>query len=97
MTKPLGYYASAPSGTTDAAILTGIEDYYGSQLEKLTPAQKSAWLISLISESIEPEGVKVNYCIDDIFEANHLCNLSYGAKLCLCNAIINQLLFYGGN
>jgi hypothetical protein len=51
MTKPLGYYASAPSGTTDAAILTEIKDRYGSQLEKLTPAQKSARLIALMASA----------------------------------------------
>lgn len=92
MTKPLGYYASAASGTTDAAILTEIEDRYGSQLEKLTPAQKSAWLLALMSKAIEPEGVEVDYCVDDIPDVKQLSNLSYGAKLCLCNALINQLL-----
>ncbi len=94
MTKPLGYYVSAPSGTTDAAIITEIEDRYGSQLENLTPAQKSAWLIALMSEAIEPEGMEVNYSIDDIPDAKQLFDLSYRAKLCLCNALINKLLLY---
>ena len=95
MTKPLGYYVSAPSGTTDATIIAEIEERYGSQFENLTPSQKSAWLIALMSEAIEPEGVEVNYSTDNIPDAKQLCNLSYGAKLCLCNALINKLLLYG--
>lgn len=96
MTKPLGYYVSAPSITTDTVILAEIEDRYGSQLERLTLVQQSAWLISLIAEAIKPEGIEVNYCVDDIPDAEHLSNLSYEAKLSLCNVIINQLLYNKG-
>lgn len=95
--KPIGYYASAPSSTTDATILAEFEQRYGSELENLTPAQKSAWLIALMAEAIEPEGVEVDYCIDCIPNLNHLWKLSYGAKLCLCNALINQLLLCGSH
>lgn len=95
MMKPIGYYASAPSSTTDAAILAAIEDQYGSHLEKLTRAQKSAWLITLMAKAIPPEGVEVDYYIDYNSSTKQLFDLSYGAKLSLCNAIINQLLYEG--
>jgi hypothetical protein len=61
MTKPLGYYASAPSGTKDAEILGLVEDFYGSHLEGLNNAQKSALLIVLMALAIKPEGVYVEY------------------------------------
>lgn len=93
MTKPFGYYASAPSGTTDAAILSEIEQLYGSQLEKLTCTQKAAWLIVLMAETI-PTEVSVNYGINDVPNLKYF-NLNDGAKLSLCNAIINQLLYEG--
>lgn len=39
---PLGYFASAPDGTTDAAILSELVSRYGSYLEKLNSEQKLA-------------------------------------------------------
>lgn len=95
MTKPISYYASAPHGTEDAAILAAIEDHYGSCLERLTNAQKSTWLIALMAKAVEPEGIEFSYCTDTIPNHYHLLGLSYGAKLSLCNAIINQLLYEG--
>lgn len=91
MIKPLGYYASAPSGTKDAEILSDIENNYGSHLERLTHAQKSALLIVLMALAIKPEGVYVDYYGDNIPNVQHLSGLSHAAKLSLCNAIINAL------
>jgi hypothetical protein len=91
MIKPLGYYASAPSGTKDAGILAHVENFYGSHLEKLNNAQKSALLIVLMAKAIKPEGVYVEYYGDNIPNVQHLFGLSNGAKLALCNAIINAL------
>ncbi len=42
MTHPLGYFASAPDGTFDAAILSELVLRYGSYLERLTSEQKLA-------------------------------------------------------
>lgn len=39
---PVGYFASAPDGTTDAAILSELVSRYGSYLEKLNSEQKLA-------------------------------------------------------
>jgi hypothetical protein len=39
---PLGYFASAPSGTKDAAILSELVSRYGSYLERLNSEQKLA-------------------------------------------------------
>ena len=95
MIKPLGYYASAPSGTKDAEILDLIEDFYGSHLEGLTHAQKFALLIVLMAKAIKPEGVYVDYYGDNIPNVQHLFGLSNGAKLSLCNAIINAIQIEG--
>ncbi len=95
MIKPLGYYASAPSGTKDAEILGLIEDFYGSHLEKLTDAQKSALLIVLMALAIKPEGVYVEYYGDNIPNIKHFFDLTGGAKLSLCNAIINAIQIEG--
>ena len=91
MIKPLGYYASAPSGTKDTEILGDIEDFYGSHLERLNNAQKSALLIVLMAKAIKPEGVFVDYYGDNILNVQHFFDLSNGAKLSLCNAIINAI------
>lgn len=91
MTKPLGYYASAPSGTRDAGILAHVENSYGSHLEKLTSSQKSALLIVLMALAIKPEGVYVEYYGDNIPNIQHMIDLSNEAKLSLCNAIINAI------
>ena len=91
MIKPLGYYASAPSGTKDAEILGLVEDFYGSHLERLTYAQKSALLIVLMAKAIKPEGVYVEYYGDNIPNIKHMIDLSNEAKLSLCNAIINAI------
>lgn len=91
MIKPLGYYASAPSGTKDAVILSDIENSYGSCLERLTNSQKSALLIVLMASAIKPEGVHVDYYGDNIPNIQHMSDLSHGAKLALCNAIINAI------
>lgn len=91
MTKPLGYYASACSGTRDAEILGSVEDFYGSHLERLTDAQKSALLIVLMALAIKPEGVFVDYYGDNIPNIKHMIDLSNEAKLSLCNAIINTI------
>lgn len=91
MTKPLGYYASAPSGTKDADILAHVEDFYGSYLEKLTSSQKSALLIVLMALAIKPEGVYVENYGDNIPNIKPMIDLSSGAKLSLCNAIINAI------
>jgi hypothetical protein len=56
VSKPIGYYASAPRGTQDNAILCEIESNYGLWLQKLAPSQKSAWAIALLTEAVEPEG-----------------------------------------
>ncbi len=90
MSKPIGYYVSAPSGTQDNAILSEIESKYGSWLEKLTTAQKSAWLIVLITEVAEPEGASVDFCIDKPILSN-LLNLSNGCKLDLAVAVLTYL------
>lgn len=39
---PLGYFASAPDGTFDAAILSSLVSRYGSYLERLNSEQKLA-------------------------------------------------------
>ena len=39
---PLGYFASAPDGTPDAAILSELVSHYGSYLERLNSEQKLA-------------------------------------------------------
>ena len=39
---PLGYFASAPDGTTDALIRSDIEDQIGSKAEKLSSEDKLA-------------------------------------------------------
>ncbi|MBW4637058.1 MAG: hypothetical protein KME05_02285 [Gloeocapsa sp. UFS-A4-WI-NPMV-4B04] len=91
MIKPLGYYASAPSGTKDAEILSDIENSYGCWLEKLSNAQKSTLLIVLMALAIKPEGVYVEYYGDNIPNIKHFSDLSNGAKLSLCNAIINAI------
>lgn len=83
MSKPIGYYASAPRGTKDNAILSEIESNYGSWLEKLTPSQKSAWAIALLTEAIKPEGVEVNYSQQSIPNFEQLFSLSDGNKLAL--------------
>ncbi len=90
MSKPIGYYASAPSGTKDNAILSEIEFNYGSWLEKLTPSQKSAWAIALLTEAVEPEGASVDYCIDKPI-LSILFNLSDGCKLDLAVAVLSYL------
>lgn len=95
MTKPLGYYASAPSGTKDAEILSDIENSYGSYLEGLNNAQKSALLIVLMALGVKPEGVFVDYYGDNIPNVQYLFGLSNGAKLSLCNAIINAIKIDG--
>ena len=91
MIKSLGYYTSALSGTKDAEILGDAENFYGSYLEKLNNAQKSALLIVLMAKAIKPEGVYVDYYGDNIPNVQHLFGLSNGAKLALCNAIINAI------
>lgn len=91
MTKPLGYYASAPVGTKDAEILASVENSYGSCLERLTNSQKSALLIVLMAFAIKPEGVYVDCYNDNIPNIQHLFELSNEAKLSLCNAIINAI------
>ena len=93
MSKPIGYYASAPSGTQDKAILCEIESNYGSWLEKLTPSQKSSWAITLLTEAIKPEGVEVNCNQESISNFEQLFSLSDGNKLALCLALINQLVY----
>lgn len=87
MIKPLGYYASAPSGTTDAAILGEIEEVFGSHLEGLTRPQKSALLTVLMAFVIAPEGV------ENIPNLKDFLDLSNETKLCVCNAIINALIY----
>ncbi len=72
---------SAPSSTKDNTILSEIESNYGSWLEKLTPSQKSAWLIVLITEAVEPEGIEVDYSIDGIPQLKQLFKLTDGCKL----------------
>lgn len=89
MTKPLGYYASAPSGTRDADILRKIEEVFGSHLQGLTRPQKSALLTVLMAFVTTPEG------IENIPNLKHFLDLSNETKLCVCNAIINTLLSGG--
>jgi hypothetical protein len=91
MSKPIGYYASASSGTKDNAILSEIESKYGSWLEKLTPSQKSAWAIALLTEAVEPEGIEVDYSIDGIPQLKQLFKLSDGCKLHLALAVLMYL------
>lgn len=91
MIKPLGYYASALSGTRDAKILGDAENFYGSYLEGLNNAQKSALLIVLMALAVKPEGVYVEYYGDNIPNIQHMVDLSNEAKLSLCNAIINAI------
>ena len=93
MHKPIGYFASAPSGTSDNTILSEIDLLFGPYLEKLTPAQKSAWAITLITEAIEPEGVEVDYNINDVPSLEHLFSLSDSNKLALSLALINYLVY----
>lgn len=38
---PLGYFASAKNGTTDAAILSAMVSRYGDYLERLDSEQKT--------------------------------------------------------
>ena len=91
MSKPIGYYASATKGTKDNTILSEIESNYGSWLEKLTPSQKLAWLIVLITEAVEPEEIEVDYSIDGIPQLKQLFKLSDGCKLNLAVAVLMYL------
>lgn len=89
MTYTLSYYVSAPRGTRDAAILQEIESKFGSYLEKLSLAQKSAWLIVLMSEVVEIE-IKVDFYVKEPIPES-LFYLSYGSKLDLAVAVLQSL------
>jgi len=92
MTKPIGYFASAIDGTQDNAILAEIEHCCGSYLEKLTSAQKAAWILALIAEAQEPEGIEIDYLIpSDLPGFEQLFELSNACKLDLATAVLNYL------
>lgn len=61
MTKLRSYYASASYATPDAAVLAEVGNCCGFGLEKLILVQKSALLIVIMAEALQPEGVKVEW------------------------------------
>lgn len=89
MTHPLAYYVSAPRGTRDALILKEIESKFGSYLEELCPAKKSAWLIVLVHELMEIE-IKVDFYVKEPIP-EILFHLSDGCKLDLAVAVLQSL------
>lgn len=92
MSNPIRYFASATKGSEDNILLAEIESECGSYLEKLTPAQKAAWVIALITETVEPEGVEVDYLIpSDVPMFEYLFELSHDCKLDLAAAMLTYL------
>lgn len=91
MTHPLGYYVSGPHDTRDTQILNEIESKCGSYLEKLSPDQKTLWLIVLATEVVELE-IKVEFCSDNpILVLESIFDLSRGCKLDLAVAVLESL------
>ena len=91
MTHPLGHYVSAPHGTKDARILNEIESKCGSYLEKLSPDQKTLWLIMLATEVVELE-INVEFCSDKpILVLKSIFDLSRGCKFDLAVAVLESL------
>lgn len=64
--QSLSYLASAPYGTKETATLASIEERFNSSLEHLTTEQKSAWLIGLMTEAIDPQDIEVNVAKPDL-------------------------------
>ncbi len=90
MPKPIGYFACAPSGTSGATCLFQIEQQFGSYLEHLTPAQVAAWVVTLVSEAVEPQGIEVEIALDNC-NLEPLISLSNGIKLVLAAAALSYL------
>jgi len=93
MTNSMNSYVNTMTSIQDAEILAGIEERYGAQLQALSNRQKTAWLIVLITEAIELEGIEIDYERVSMVPRPELFGLSYSAKLSLSKAIINQLPF----
>jgi hypothetical protein len=99
MAKPLGFYAGAVAGTSDADILDRIQEQFGAQLQQLTNDDKAAVLICLVETATNTQQV----FIQDNFFSNQngvgLWNLaqqlSPSNQLSVALAIMNQLV-YGG-
>ena len=88
MPKPLGYFACARAGTSDAVRLTEIEQQFGSYLEKLSVAELAAWIAKLVSEAVKLQGVESE---PDNCNLELLSSLSDGTKLNLATAALSYL------
>jgi len=90
MPKPIGFFASAPCGTSDATNLNQIEQEFGSYLERLTPSELVAWIVTLVTEAVELQGIEFDICIDN-HDLEALFPLSNGTKLDLAAAALSYL------
>lgn len=94
MPYPIGYYVSASSNTSDAAILTVIEEEFGSWLEMLTLSKKITWAIALLDEVARLEEIEIVYKnVHNIPGIKHLLQLSSGNKLALFKALVDYVQY----
>ena len=94
MPYPIGYYVSASSNTSDAAILTVIEEEFGSRLEMLILSKKITWAIALLNEVARPEEIEIVYKnVHNIPCIKHLLQLSSGNKLALVKALVDYVRY----
>lgn len=89
--QSLSYLASAPYGTKNTATLASIEERFNSSLEHLTKEKKSARLIALVTEAIDPQYLEVNVDIGNPSELKHLFDLINVAKPDLAIAVLPYL------
>ena len=94
MPYPIGYYVSASSNTSDAAILAVIEEELGSWLEMLTLSKKITWAIALLNEVARLEEIEIVYKnVHNIPCIKHLLQLSSGNKLALVKALVDYVQY----
>ncbi len=94
MPYPIGYYVSASSNTSDAAILTVVEEEFGSRLEMLTLSKKITWAIALLNEVARLEEIEIVYKnVHNIPCIKHLLQLSSGNKLALVKALVDYVQY----
>lgn len=81
---PLGYFASAPSGTPDAAILSDLVSRYGDYLERLDSEQKLALRAVLSYYLFYKLKYKSNYSVNDaVIDAMPDCATASISKIIL--------------
>ncbi|HEY9610925.1 hypothetical protein [Allocoleopsis sp.] len=99
--NPIGYWAGALPGTTDANILAHIQEQFGSRLEELNRDDKASLLICLVEAAVNPQQVMTEpkfYSEQNGGEAWLLAQqLSPSNQIALSVALANQLLFGGHN